>query len=431
MSLNRQIRNIYTINFLIFLYIIWSTLSNFVLENKADYKFYIITLLAIFLLQYLNYKNFNKIISASISLITTFLLMYACMNNFNYVLINMIYYLFIIFLFSKYEKNSSDYYRLKDYVKKCIIAMIVIAVIVFKIDIYQKQEILKFYIIYLASAIILLRKSRAYINKLYKKPSIRNDILITGILVIFCFDSVSNGVLKLISLILSVLGLILSYAAIPLEYLLEKFVSLVYYLVGSNFRKMLEKIFKALGKAVYKSSTATTSSTKVNYAKGKISPTVTPTWISSVLGLLMIMAIIYIIYKFVQRYAENREMEVSEGVFEEREKIKNHKGKKETKRIFNFFKRGKSVNDNMIYLFAKFEYTALKSGILKKSMTANELVETAKDYLNTDNEIRILADAYNEAKFSGKDIHEDKFYSANKIYLKIRKLLRSNNASSH
>lgn len=431
MSLDRQIRNLYTINFLIFLYIIWSTLSNFGFENKADYKLYIITLLAIFILQYLNYKKFNKILSAFISLIIAALLMYAFMNNFKYLLINMIYYLFIIFLFSKYEKNSLDYCRLKDYVKNCIITMIAIAVIVFNIDIYQKQEILKFYLIYLASAIILLRKSRAYINNLYKKSSARNDIFITIILVVFCFDFVSNKVLKLISFIFSIIGLILSYAAIPIEYLFVKFVNLICYLIGPNLKKMLEKVFKALGKAVYEGSNKTAKITKINYGKGKISETVTPTWISSILGILVILAIVYVVYKFVQRYAENGEVKISEGVFEEREKIKNYKRKKETKKIFGLLKRGKSINDRMVYLFAKFEYAALKKGLFKNSMTADELVEVTRDYLNEDNEIKILADAYNEAKFSGKQLHESKFYSANKVYLRIKKIMRNNNASSH
>jgi|GEM_PF-2996719 len=421
MNPDRQIRNIYMVNFLIFMYIIWSTLSNFSLENRADYKLYIITLLAIFVLQYLNYKNFNKIMSVSISSISALLLMYAFMRDFKYLLINIIYYLFIVFLFSKYEKNSLDYYRLKDYVKKCLITMIVIAVVLLKIDIYQKQEILKFYIIYLASAVILLRRSRAYINNLNKKVSVKNDILITGALVIFCFDFVSNQVLKLISLMLSFSGLVLSYAAIPLEYLLEKFISLIYYLLGSNLRKLL----KFLGQAVYKSSVANTKSTKVNYAKGKMSPTITPTWISSILGILVIVLIIYIIYKFAQRYADNKIMKISEGVFEEREKIRKNKREKEAKRIFHFFKGGKSVNDKVIYLFAKFEYITLRKGLFKNSMTADELVETTRSYLNTDEEIKILADTYNEAKFSGRNLHENKFYSANKVYLKIRKLLKN------
>lgn len=422
MSLDRQIRNLYTINFLIFLYIIWSTLSNFGFENKADYKLYIITLLAISILQYLNYKNFNKILSAFISLIIAASLMYAFMNNSKYLLINMIYYLFIIFLFSKYEKNSLDYYRLKDYVKNCIITMIVIAVIVFNIDIYQKQEILKFYIVYLASAIILLRKSRAYINNLYKKSSARNDFFITIILVAFCFDFVSNKVLKLINLIFSIIGLILSYVAIPIEYLFIKFVNLIYYLIGPNLRKMLEKIFKALGKAAYKGSKTTANSIKIDYTKGKISQTVTPTWISSVLGILVIAAIVYVVYKFVQMYAENREVKISEGVFEEREKIKNHKQKKENKKFWGLLRRGKSVNDRMVYLFAKFEYVTSQKGLFKNSMTAGELVKVTREYLNSDNEIKTLADTYNEAKFSGKELHEGKFYSAKKVYLKIKKL---------
>lgn len=426
MSLDRQIRNLYTINFLIFLYIIWSTLSNFGFENKADYKLYIITLLAIFILQYLNYKNFNKIVSAFISLIIAALLMYAFMNNFKYLIINMAYYLFIIFLFSKYEKNSLDYHRLKDYVKRCIITMIVIAVIVFNIDIYQKQEILKFYIVYLASAIILLRKSRAYINNLYKKSSTRNDFFITIILVVFCFDFVSNKVLKLINLIFSIIKLILSYVAIPIEYLFIKFVNLIYYLIGPNLREMLKKIFKALSKAAYKGSNKTAKITKIDYAKGKISQTAASTWISSVLGILVIIAIVYIIYKFVHIYAQSKEVKISEGVFEEREKIKNYKGKKETKKFLHLLRRGKSINDRMIYLFAKFQYIALQKGLFKNSMTADELVKIIREYLKADDEIKILADAYNEAKFSGKDIHKDKYYDANKIYLKIKKLFRSN-----
>lgn len=423
MNLNRQIRNIYTINFLMFLYIIWSALSNFGLENKADYKLYIITLLAVFILQYLNYKKFNKILSAFISSIIALLLMYAFKNNFNYLVMNIIYYVFIVFLFSKYEKNSLDYYVLKDYVKKCIITMIVIAMILLKIDIYQKQEILKFYIIYLASAIVLLRKSRAYINNLNKKVSVKNDILIMGILVIFCFDFVSNQVLKLIDLILSFLGLVLSYVAIPLEYLLEKFINLIYYLLGSHLRKMLENLFKTLGKAAYKNSTVNTNSKKINYAKGKMSPNITPTWISLVLGALVLMVIVYVIYKFVQKYANNKSMEISEGVFEEREKIKNNERKKGSKRIFDFLRRGKSVNDKMMYLFAKFEYITSQKGLFKSSMTADELVHTTKNHLNIGDEIKILANTYNEAKFSGNELNEGKFYSANKIYLKIKKLL--------
>lgn len=426
MSLDRQIRNLYTINFLIFIYIIWSILSDFCFENKIDYKLYIITLLAVFVLQYLNYKNFSKIVSAFISLIIAALLMYASMNNFKYLIINMIYYLFIIFLFSKYEKNSLDYYSLKDYVKKCIITMIVIAVIIFNIDIYQKQEILKFYIVYLASAIILLRKSRAYINNLYKKSSARNDIFITIILVVFCFDFVSNKVLKLINLIFSIIGLILSYVAIPIEYLFIKFVNLIYYLIGPNLRKMLQKIFKALGKAIYEGSKKPANNIKIDYSKEKISQTVNHTWISSVVGILVIAAIVYVVYKFVQGYAENKKVKISEGVFEEREKIKNYKRKKETKKIFRLLRRGKSINDRMIYLFAKFQYIALQKGLFKNSMTADELIKITREYLKADDEIKILAEAYNEAKFSGKEIHKDKYYDANRIYIKIKKLFRSN-----
>lgn len=427
MSLNRQIRNIYTINFLIFLYIIWSTLSSFAFDNKVDYKLYIISLIGIFIMQYIRYRKLKKVMSVFIASIIAFLLMYAFIGSFKYLIMNMIYYLFIVILFSKYEKSSTDYYRLRDYVKKCIVIMIVVAIIIYNINIYQKQEILKFYIIYLASAIILLRKSRAYINNLNKKVSVKNDILISATLIIFCFDWVSDKVLNVVSAILSAVGLVLSYVAIPLEYLVGKFLRLLYYLFGSVLRKIMAMILKGMGTRSKNSSLKGLINSKLDYSKHAVKVHSIPDWVSSALGLLVVLAIVYVVYKFMQRYAEeSKTREISEGVFEEREKIKNDNRKKETKGIFNFFKRGKSINDKMIYLFAKFEYAALKSGILKKSMTAYELVEITKDYLKTDDEIRILADAYNEAKFSGKDIHEDKFYSANKIYLKIRKLLRSN-----
>lgn len=430
MSLSRQIRNIYTINFLIFLYIIWSALSGIGFENKADYKLYIITLVGIFIMQYICYKKVNKIISAFISSSIALLLMYAFINNFNYLLMDMIYYIFIVFLFGKYDRNSLDYYKLKDYARKSIYIIIAAALIICKFDIYGKQEILKFYIIYLASAIILLRQSRAYISNLDKKVSVKNDILISIVLIIFCFDWVSNRVFELISLIFLFIKLLLSYAIIPLEYIMIKSVYLICYWIGPSLKKIIAELLKAVTRNNDNSPIKSSNNSNLDYSKFGVNNCNIPSWMPLVLEFLMVLIIVYIIYKFMQRYSDSKVREISDGVFEEREKIKSYKPKKSTKKFFDFLRKGKSINDKVIYLFTKFEYIAFKNGILKKSMTANELVEAAEEHFNIDNEIKVLANIYNEAKFSGRDVDEDKYYSSYKVYSRIRKTLDKRNKDS-
>lgn len=63
-------------------------------------------------------------------------------------------------------------------------------------------------------------------------------------------------------------------------------------------------------------------------------------------------------------------------------------------------------------------------------MTDNELIEGAEKNFNIDNEIEILANVYNEAKFSRRKVDKDTYYSFYKVYPRIRKIFDKRNKDS-
>lgn len=419
MSWYREVKTIYTINLLMILYIVWSIISTALFGNPIDYKFYLITLIGIFITEYFLTKKKIKNVGIAISILVVLVLLYFSINDVTYVVMNAIYYVFETFIFIKFAEESMKYSALRGYIKNSIIVMMLVVVFMPRLDAHQLQSTFRFYVIFLISSVLLLRESRAYSSKIKKRTPLKNNVLISAGMIFFSFDFVLEIIFKIIGLVLKLLGFIFS----PLKPLLYKFAVIL----GSLLNPLMSKLSKGW-QNYYKSNLNGMAKIKASQYQKELHNTKSyngvATIMAIVIGVIILCAIIYVMYRFTRGKKENIK-ELKNDVVEEREKIKNNN--KNTKSFFSklteAFRKKENINEEIKFLFGKFEFLTYKKEIFKSYMTATQLTNVTKAHIDESAELDKLSNIYNEAKFSNRLMEKDKFEAMSESFGKVRKKL--------
>ncbi|WP_234123064.1 hypothetical protein [Clostridium hydrogenum] len=419
MSWYREVKTIYTINLLMILYIVWSIVSIALFGNPIDYKFYLITLIGIFIIEYFLTKKKMKNVGIAISILVALVLLYFSINDMTYVVMNAAYYIFEVFVFVKFAEDSIKYSALRGYIKNSIIVMMFVVIFMHRLDAHQLQSTFRFYVIFLISSVLLLRESRSYSSKVKKRTPLKNNVLISAGMIFFSFDFVLEAIFKIIGLVLKFLGFVFSPLK-PLGYKLAVILDSVLNPLMYKLAKGWQNFYKSNpnGKLKIKASQYQKELHNTKSSNG------VATTMAIVIGIIILCTIIYVIYRFTRGKKKNIK-ELKNDVVEEREKIKNDN--KNTKSFFSklteaFRKKG-NVNEEIKFLFGKFQFLTYKKEIFKSYMTATQLTNVTKAHIDESDELDKLSNIYNEAKFSNRLMEKDKFEAMSESFDKVRKKL--------
>lgn len=413
MSWYRQIKTLYTISINMFFYMIWATLSSFLLANKVDYRLYFISLAAAFLLQYLTSKFKSRAVIMVLPALAGILAVYMVSKELN-IILNSIFILFILIMTDMMAEEDINYESYKDRGKQAILIMIGVGLFIPLIDIKLSQSILKFYIIFLISIIVVMREARSYSYRLRNKKSLAINIVISLAVLIMSLDSVFTAFTNILKNIFSLILL-----------LADKIIDLI----GAVMYKPLVMVIGILSKIMLKGQDRTKdiNISNANRYKPKVdweNSGALHEWMKTSFKVLILLIVFYIVYKMVAKY-RYKHYKKNDAIVEERERITKQRDKKENfvKRLIKNIFRPNDLREQILDIYRRFEVKTFEKGIFKKHMTAKQLSNVTKAYVESPDGVNFIADIYNEAKFSKHEATGEKVQSIKEEFDKIKKQL--------
>lgn len=413
MSWYRQIKTLYTISTNMFFYMIWAILSSLLLGNKVDYRLYFISLASAFLMEYLISKFKSKAVINVIPAFMGILAVYIVSEGIN-IILNSIFIIFILIMTDMMAEEDINYEAYKDRGKQSLMIMIGVGLLIPLVDIRLSQSILKFYIIFLISIIVVMREARSYSYKLRNKKSLVINIMISLTVLLMSLDSVFTAFTNLLK---NIFNLILLLA--------DKIIDLI----GAVMNKPLVMIIGILSKIMLKGQDRTNDINlrSANRYKPKVNwenSSAFSEWVKTSFKVFIILIVFYIVYKMVEKY-RYKHYKKNDAIVEEREKITRRRDKKENflKRLIKNIFRPSDLREQILDIYRRFEEKNFERGFFKKHMTAKQLSNVTKAYVEEPDGISLITDIYNEAKFSKHEATDEKVQSIKKEFNKVKKQL--------
>jgi hypothetical protein len=413
MSWYRKVKSIYTISFVTISFIIWSTLSNWLFQNPVEYKLFLICTCIVFFTQYITSLRLRKTIIITLTLGLSII---ACVVFFKgqNILLNTIFLLIANFTIYIQDNAPIDYFKYKDDIKKSMALLLFIWIISFTLGLEFVDEIYKFHIIYIIMIIILMRETRRYEYDVNSKTSTITNIVIGVCVLTLSLDyagKIVKGILvMLMNLVSFILGIIVN-------------------LLTEIFGGAISWISQALREFFMDRNTAVKTETIIhdNVDKplniNKYNGIKLPPMLIFVFKIIILLIILYMMYKFLSRATS--EMKTHNGFTEEKERIvKKNKKKHWAKKLFGKIFEGNGSNrDKVLYAYKGFEKTTEEAEIYKLNMTATQLKNVTKVYVDNFDDLDEMTQAYNEAKFSTHDITQEQVQQVKKGDRNIKKQL--------
>jgi hypothetical protein len=417
MSLYRQIKTLFTISSLIFTYIIWATASTVILKNNANYMVYIISLCAVFFMQYLREKEKKPVFQLLIPFLSAIVINVIIYNVYS-AEYNSLYIFLILIFFNRFENEEINYEVYKYRIKKFIYILIVLGGILSLVNKGLAQNVLRFYLIYLISAIIVLRETRKFASRINDKKSLIVNLAITLSVILLSMDKIYNF-----------LTMVFSYVWLGISFALTEITLGIAYILIYIFRKPLNFIAAFIQRLMLKylakkpPEIQNVNNKNIPELLEKDSSNVIVVVFLALLKIIIVIIIVYLMFKAFDTYGKknsNDEGEVQkEKILREKKNKKNKEGN--LSKFMKLFKGKLDVRAQILNVYLKFEQKMSDKGIYKLHMTAGQLSSVAKTQIDDTEAINSITKIYNEAKFSNHEIPEKNVKTAKLNYESLQK----------
>ncbi len=415
MSWYRQIKTFYTTSINMFFFIIWSIVSTVFLGNKVDYRLYFVSLASAFLLQFIISKAEGKSFPKIIALLAGGLLTFAVSRGV-YFIVNSAFIFFILYITNAMELEDVNYDAYKARARNGLVFLLFLGALLPLVDIALSKSILKFYIMYLISNIIVMREARSYYYKVRNPRSLVVNVLISLFVLGLSVDIVFEKLLVIIKYIMSII-----------EFAVNAFIELLGFVLAKPMLFAIAKLRELL-----LNGTKVIMSIKESPAANKKSPSISipledPTasiWLYNVVKIVTVAAILIAVFIIISRFVSYYGSKDT-ALEERREKINRKKALKESfiKKLIKNLSRPRDLRGQTLNIYRKFEEKTFEKGIFKKHMTARQLENVTKAYVENPESLSSLTSIYNEAKFSKHQVDEEKLRLIKEDFNKIRKQL--------
>jgi len=423
MSLSRQVRTLFTVSTLIFTYIIWMVASTAILEYTPNYSIYIISLCAVFFMQYLREKDKKPAFQVLIPFFSAVAINVIIINLYS-AECNFLYIFFILIFFNRLENEEINYEMYKFRIKSSLYTLIVLGGVLPLVDKSLAQEVFRFYLIYLISAVIVLRETRKFSSRISDKKSLIVNLAITFSVILLSMDKIYNFLTK-----------IFSYIYIGIDFALTKMIMGMAYIVTYLFNKPLYFIIVFIRKLIARILGADLEITPK--VKGKLpdpleelakngTNNVVLFIFGVMLKIIIVIFIVYLISRIFNSYVE-KNSEDDEGQLKKEKILREKKNKKNKQGILSKFMKifkGKiDFRTQILNVYLKFQQKMSDKEIYKPHMTAGQLSSVAKIKIDDEEDINSITSIYNEAKFSDHQASEKNAKIAKFNYESLEKKL--------
>lgn len=407
MSSYRKIKILYTLTFTTFYFILWGTIS-FSLNNRVDYKLFIIAVAAVLLMQMLLNKELKSFKVLGVPIAVALPLLYFVYDK-NSILINIVFVVLNIFLLFNQESERIDYGAYSIKIKRGIYILAAAGLLLFLVDEQLRSTLLRFFIVFLIMGIWLLREVRNYTYSIYKK-SLWGNISI----VILVLALTMEWVYKLIAL---VLGRTLQ----GFSFIMDKLILFTAVLFVKCFGGIIEFLSYKLRNIKPQSLNLSPALTEKNDTEiiaqvNEINPVIRHGF-----KAVVILLICYTLYRIIIKYRDFKVEEHSD-IQESREKIMHGNSSKvrfSFERLKDRFK-AKGLRQQALDIFKAFQVKTYKKDIFKEFMAAQELGALTGEKLRNMEDTKRLAELYNMSKFSNGEISENTVRDMKNIFNRIK-----------
>lgn len=409
MSWYRKIKSIYSISLVTISFIVWSTLSKWLFLSPLDYKLFLITLSIVFFQQYLSSKELKKTIVIIVPLGLSILVSFIFFKG-QSLLLNTIFLLFMILITYSMDKSSIEYFKYKEDIIKSMVILLLIWIISFILGIDFVNAIYRFHILYIIMIIILMRETRRYVYDVKGNNSMLVNIIIAVSVLTLSLDYAGKIISKILELLMNLAGFILliltKIFGVPVGALTEKLKALI----------IKRKVFNI-------AADRAASKTHEQIVDASYNSITVPPAIIFAFKILILLVIVYIIYKFISRYSSKTKK--YDGFEEQKERIVRKKSKKHWVRdlVGKIFEGGGNNRDKILYSYKGFEKTTEEADIYKPYMTATQLKNVTKINVDNFDNLEEMTQVYNEAKFSLHEMTQVQVEQVKKGHSNIKKQL--------
>lgn len=416
MSWYRQIKILYTVSSNTFFFIIFGSLLNGFLGGKVHYELFLLSLFSAFILTYILDKTNKPAISAFSVFIISEAILFLITDKPN-LLYSSCYICFILFITYMNEQQDVNYEVYKNKARQAIAILVVLGFICTFARLSTQQFLLKFYLIFLISTSILMREARNYYYSLKNNKSFKTNIAIAAIVIFFSLDSVFKRVLICLKFLENIIYKVIEWLTGVLVILINKPLEIVINYLKSSFSNKLNSIDKI-------NISQNNPQLKNNEVANMASNAVWTIWLSNIIKVILLLALIYLAYKSISRL-KARKSRNSKEAFLEREKLSKDKNYNtySIKRALKKILKISNLREQAINVYKKFEQKTNEKGIFRKHMTAKQLENITKTYIEMPEGINNLTDIYNEAKFSSHKISKEKVEVIKESFAKVKKQL--------
>lgn len=423
MSWYRQVKTLFTLSLVLFLYILWAIIGNFLFDNVIDFRIFLLAAVVVYLMQYLNAKNSSRYIVVIVPAVTAAVATYFIKGNGFWL--DFIALVLMTLLFYKIEDEDINYYVYRARIKQMIYIMIALGIVIPMLNMELSKSILRFYIIFLMSTVLVQREARAYSYKLHTRKRVASNIAIILAMMALSWEKVFRALIAFIKILY-----------VPINYVLEKIIFVLAFLIVrplegfvEYLRKLIEEMFKKRAGNVDGALVQTGKDPiLINNEGGNF-----PAWLNPAIKVIILLVIIYIIFKLFQKQRLNADRAETE--LQSREKIERLKTRE--RKISSIIKdlfRSADNRTKVLNIFRKFEKVTFEKEIFKEHMTATQLTNVTKAFTDLkaveggvkagSHPLDEMKNIYNEAKFSDHDIEADKATEIKEKYEKVKRNIK-------
>lgn len=433
MSSLRQIKTLVTLDVTLIIFVAWVAITNLLFKNVVDYKLFFLSLVLIFLMQYIYIKKNNKYLSIVLPIIASIPFMWILFDGLA-ILINLIFVIASVFINLAMEELPVDYEEYKSKAKQGAIIVALTAIIAFWLEKSIADYLYRFFMNYIIVTVILLRESRAYYYKVRidtknaektkKVGAVTN--LFTNIFFKYGIVIVSTIMLTTDWVLNKSLGL-MSVLNKGIDVVMGNIIDLVTKIVGPILVIIINILNKVLMKATFYKG-AYIINKDMFLEKSRASAADNIIWKTTLKMAILLIFILFV----VDVVKKMRFMKIkSEQYKEDKEKIdKNSKRKKDYKNKNNvstilkkLFRMNNTIKEKILNTYKDFEKITQNAKIYKPSMTATQLKYKTKAKIENGNYLDEMTDIYNEVKFSNYEPSENQLDLVKKSFDNVKKQL--------
>ncbi|GFZ33684.1 hypothetical protein CSC2_42100 [Clostridium zeae] len=404
MNLYNFIKILYGILVSTFAFIISSILLNVIGGVTPSFYMYLITVVFMFLFYYMISKSNKSKLIIVIHNLLYFITLYAIFGKSDNLSLQIIVIIQELLLLSAEGISiTRDFYRNR--MKSLIIGLL----IGMFFTLFESKQVTTFlypfYILFFLNGILLLRASRAFQYKLSSSRRVKTYIFIL-VLSLFLFNP------YIYSLAIGILGMLYQ----KIQWIIVK-ILYVFSLLLVYPMKAIQLLFenKNISDASIKMTNIPNEDQKLIQSDN--------TFILNVIKILLLIGIVIIIlymFKLVlnKRKFKHKSKEQLFGI--ERESLEDSFKKKDSSIKNNWIGR----KGKILEIFYDIQKETYKKNIFKKSMTANQLLNISKPYIDGEEEFKYIVDCYNEAKFSSHEVSDEMLDESREKYKTLKKKIK-------